>query len=226
MITDGITNQVVVQEQTASAVSQEKLDENFNRFMTLLVTQLKNQDPLDPLDANDFTSQLVQFSSVEQQIRQNTNLEKLISLQESALGATMVDFLGTTIEAASNEVPLVDGNAEITYTLENVAANVTISIKSAAGLTVFTSDGETEFGKHTFIWNGQDSSGFDQPDGTYTVTISALDRNGELLDVTQTVVGRVTGAGVVDGTVNLFLNDTSVPIFDVISVRETKIQTE
>lgn len=226
MITEGVTNQVVVQEQTASTISQGKLDQDFNHFMTLLVTQLKYQDPLDPMDANEFTSQLMQFASVEQQIRQNSHLEKLISLQESALGATMVDFLGTTIEATGKEVPLVDGNAEITYAIDTVAAKVTISIKDAAGLAVFTTEGETEFGKHTFVWDGKDSSGIDQPEGAYTVTVSALDKSGDLLDVTQTVFGRVTGAGVKDGSVHLFLGDTSVALFDILSVRETTAKTE
>ena len=78
-ILGGVNSTPAADPNSQAAVAQKKLDEDLNRFLTLLITQLENQDPLDPMDASEFTSQLVQFASVEQQISQNSNLEKLLA---------------------------------------------------------------------------------------------------------------------------------------------------
>ena len=104
-------------EGSQSAQAKSKLEDDLNQFLNLLVTQLQNQDPLDPLDANEFTSQLVQFASVEQQIFQNSNLEKLLNLQETSQISQMVDFIGNRIEFASHKLPVENGKAEFNYTI-------------------------------------------------------------------------------------------------------------
>lgn len=205
---------------TKSASSQAQLQEDLNRFLNLLVTQLKNQDPLDPLDANEFTSQLVQFASVEQQIYQNANLEKLLALQQTSQISSMVDFIGHTVEATGKQVPLEDKKAEFTYTLDTNSAETLINIKDASGITVFAGDGETDTGKHTFTWDGLSLGTMPQPEGVYTVTVTAFDPLRNLQDVEQTVFGRVTGSGAKDGEVSLFLGDIKVPMDDVLSVKE------
>ena len=197
------------------------LADTFDTFLALLTTQLKNQDPLDPLDTNEFTAQLVQFASVEQQIQQNANLEKLLNLQETSQVAAMVDFIGTTVEVTGDTVPLENDHAELTYALGVNATDVTVTIMNSSGLTVFVGAGETGVGKHEFTWDGKSASGVEQPDGVYTVVIGALDRAGVLLEVEQTVFGRVTGAGVDEGAVSLFLSDVTVSMDDVLSVKET-----
>ena len=111
-----------------SAAAQAKLDEDLNKFLNLLVTQLKNQDPLDPMDANEFTSQLVQFASVEQQIYQNSNLEKMLSLQETSQISTMVDFIGNQVEFFGQDVPLVDGRAEFSYVMPQGVAREQLTL--------------------------------------------------------------------------------------------------
>jgi len=204
-----------------AVVSEAQLQEDLNRFLNLLVAQLKNQDPLDPMDSNEFTQQLVQFASVEQQIKQNANLEKMLALQETSQVSTMVGFIGNTIEATGDTVPLEDGNAEFTYTLDSNATDVTISIRNSAGLTVFTAAGDAGAGKHNFVWDGLDSVGEAQPDGAYTIVIGAVDRSGNLQSVEQTVFGRVTGGGVEDGKVSLFLGDVAVSMDDVHLIKET-----
>ena len=210
---------------TKSSSSKAQLQEDLNRFLNLLITQLKNQDPLDPLDANEFTSQLVQFASVEQQIYQNANLEKLLALQQTSQISSMVDFIGHTVEATGKQVPLENNNAEFTYNLDTNSAETIINIKDASGITVYTGDGETAAGKHTFAWDGLAFGTMPQPDGIYTVTVTAFDPLRNLQDVAQTVFGRVTGSGAEDGEVSLFLGDIKVPMDDVLSVKETKEQT-
>ena len=216
-------NSSAIPGDSRSAAAEAQLEEDLNRFLTLLVTQLQNQDPLDPLDSNEFTSQLVQFASVEQQIFQNANLEKLVALQETNQISSLVDFIGTTVEAEGNQLPLENGFAEFTYTIPTNANNATITITNEAGLTVFQSDADTSSGKHVFQWDGSNQFGIPQPDGAYTVVVSALDFSGNLLEVTHTIIGRVTGAGVDDGLASLFMGDAIViPQDKVLSVKETK----
>ena len=114
-------------ESSQSGAATAKLQEDLNRFLNLLVTQLKNQDPLDPMDANEFTSQLVSFANVEQQIHQNANLEELIKLQQSSQIASIVDYIGTRIEATTKHTVLEDGKAEFSYSMDENASDVTIN---------------------------------------------------------------------------------------------------
>ncbi len=216
-------NSSAIPGDSRSAAAEAQLEEDLNRFLTLLVTQLQNQDPLDPLDSNEFTSQLVQFASVEQQIFQNANLEKLVALQETNQISALVDFIGTTVEAEGNQLPLENGLAEFTYTIPTNANNTTITITNEAGLTVFQIDADTSSGKHVFKWDGNNQFGVSQPDGAYNVLVSGLDFSGNLLEVAHTIFGRVTGAGVDDGLASLFMGDAIViPQDKVLSVRETQ----
>ncbi len=203
-----------------SVGSKEQLNEDLNRFLKLLITQLQNQDPLEPMDATEFTSQLVQFAGVEQQINANANLEKLLQLQQTSQISAMVGFIGNAVEAAGNTVYLEDGVAESTYTLDVNADDITITVRNTAGLIVFSVDGEPGAGTHDFVWDGKDKNGLAQPDGAYTIIVSALDREDNLLDVSQTVSGRINGAGAEDGVVSLFMGDVVIPMDSVISVKE------
>ncbi|MHA1597318.1 MAG: flagellar hook assembly protein FlgD [Alphaproteobacteria bacterium] len=215
----------VVDPTSASGTAKAKLDEELNQFLNLLVTQLKNQDPLDPMDANEFTSQLVQFASVEQQIYQNANLEKLLNISQTSQVASMVDFIGNTVESAGNVVPLENGEAKFTYILYSKADKVNITVQNAEGLTVFTTEGVLDEGKHEFIWDGTNPSGTAQPDGAYSVTVTAQDREDNLQDVGQTVYGRVTGAGAEDGLVSLYMDDIVFGLDKVLSIHENTTTT-
>ncbi len=215
-----------IPQDSQAAASKARLDEEMNRFLILLVTQLKNQDPLDPMDATEFTSQLVQFANVEQQILANANLEKLLSLEQSSQIANMVSFIGNTIEAIGETVPLEDGQGRFTYSLGVNAADVTIVLRNSAGVTVFSTEGRTDSGRHVFEWDGRTNNGQTAPDGAYTVIVSAVDREQNILDVEKTIFGRVTGAGAQEGVVTLFMGDVEVTIDKVLSVVESDRQTQ
>lgn len=206
---------------TAEA-SKQKLQEDLNQFLNLLVTQLKNQDPLNPMDANEFTTQLVQFASVEQQIYQNSNLEKLYNLQASSQVAGLVNYMNTTIEYSGKDVNVEEGaGATIKYQLGTNAKNAYITIQNAKGETVFTQAASTDTDLHTFTWDGLDSQHNQVPAGQYKVWVSGFDTAGNLVDVTQTAFGRVTGVSSADGTSYLIVGDISVKQDSVLSVRET-----
>ena len=188
---------------------------------------MQNQDPLDPLDANEFTSQLVQFASVEQQIQQNANLEQMVALQQTSQVATMVDYLGTTIEAFGDTVYLgEEGSARFAFVLTESAVDTDIIIQNSSGETVATMTGATDIGKHEIVWDGTNNQGNRVEAGEYTVIVTPKDYEGLPIEVVQTIQGEVTGAGSDEGNVTMFLNTVLVPMENIISVRETTKATE
>lgn len=217
-ITDTAAN---VDSATKATLAQDKLEKDLNQFLSLLVTQLQNQDPLSPLDANQFTQQLVQFASVEQQIYQNANLEKLVGMQQTSQVGAMVNYLGTQIEANGQAFNLENGSGKFSYNLESKAVESTLTIQDALGRTVFTTSVSTDAGKEVFTWDGLKSDGTQAPDGPYTAIVSAKDNLGELINVAQTVFGRVTGAGAQDGKVVLSMGAVDASLEDVLNVQET-----
>ena len=210
-----------VPENSQSAGAKAKLNEDLNRFLTLLVTQLQNQDPLDPLDATEFTSQLVQFASVEQQIFQNSNLEKLLNLQETNQISQMVDFIGKRVEYVGQELSLEKGNAEFSYVTPSGVVDANVNISNSAGLNVFFAKGDTTAGKHTVIWDGVDKNGNQQSDGKYSVLVSGTDPQGNLVTIEHLMVGSVSGAGVEESQVKLFIGENIIIDQEtIISVRK------
>lgn len=209
---------------TQSGNAADKLDEDLNQFMNLLVTQLQNQDPLDPMDATEFTNQLVQFASVEQQIYQNSNLEQLLALQSTSQVADMVNYIGNVVEISGGNMVNFDGAeaATYSYSLSENSATTTINIRDQDGISVFTTDGQTTTGRHDATWDGRNQNGNIVPPGIYTIQISALDGKGNLLDVFQTSELTVTGAAVDNGEISLIMGDTFANFNDVLAVKAPK----
>ncbi len=177
---------------TGSTAGKATLGSNFNTFLTMLTTQLKHQDPLSPMDSTQFTNQLVQFSSVEQQINANSNLEKLIKLQQTAQTSQGISYLGQTVEVAGTDLALQDGAASLSYTLPKEARDVKILIKDSSGKQVNSITGETASGRHDISWNGKDSSGTQLDDGRYSIQVVATAADGTSITTTSTTFGRVT----------------------------------
>ena len=206
-----------------SAAAAAKNEEDLNKFLNLLVTQLKYQDPLDPMDATEFTSQLIQFASVEQQIFANSNLEKLVRLEETNQISSLVGLIGKTVEAEGRTLPLQNGKGALSYVMPVGANKATITITSSVGLTVYTGDADTSAGKHTFNWDGKSTSGLLQNDGAYNILVSGTDHQGNLLEIVHTVFGRVTGVGIDDGALSLNMGEDIVYGQDkVLAVKETE----
>jgi len=220
MFTSAVADTTGLDSTSKAAVAKEKMDKDLNQFLNMLVAQLKNQDPLDPMDANAFTQQLVQFASVEQQIYQNANLEKLVGIHQNSQVSSMVSYLGKVIEADGQAFNLENGEATFTYDLESKAVDSTLTIQDALGNTVWTDDASTNAGKITYVWQGNKTDGTQAADGPYTAVINAKDEDGNLINVAQTVFGRVTGAGAVDGNVTLSMGAVDAALENVINVQE------
>lgn len=198
------------------------LSGDLESFLKLLVTQLKNQDPLEPLDAAEFTAQLAQFAAVEQGIKTNKNLESLIGMTKAGQLSAAVSYLGKSIEAEGNKAPLVNGKAEFSYTLEVPAALVSVTVFDANGRAVFSTTGEITAGTHEFVWNGTDAQGNPRPDGVYSLGVGAVDKEGNQIGVQTRFRGLVDGADTSGDIINLLVGGVAVPMDKVLSIKEPK----
>lgn len=217
------------QAQQAAQTSQQRvtLAEDFTQFLTLLTTQLQNQDPLSPLDSNEFTNQLVQFSQVEQGINTNAKLDDLLNLQLGNAATSALGYVGLDVQYVSAEVALEQGQpTPIRYSLEGNATVSKINIFDEAGQLVFSGDAEKGVGAHVFDWNGRDLLNNELPTGTYVVRIDSLDANEDTVDTTTVVQSRVRGVEQQDGIVYALVGERAVPINDILSaIRPEETQT-
>ncbi len=161
-MTTPVTNQTQAAATSGTANSTSglaQLSNNFDTFLTLLTTQLKNQDPTAPMDSNQFTQQLVEFSQVEQQINTNTNLNTLITQGQSQIGTYATSYLGKSVSVTNGSAALSNGQANWTYTLATAASQALLTVSDANGKVVYAGTGGTAQGANPFNWNGQDNNG-------------------------------------------------------------------
>jgi flagellar basal-body rod modification protein FlgD len=169
---------------------------NFTAFLQLLTTQLQNQNPLEPLDTNQFTQQLVQFAQVEQQLRGNDQLETLVALQKSTQASAAMDFVGKTVVISGATTNLgADGTTVWTFSSPKTAS-ASVTIKDASGQLAFSSNYTINSGQQDFVWDGRGTNGQRWPAGNYTMTITAKDASGSNVAITTDVQGIVDSADV------------------------------
>lgn len=215
---------VAAQQNTASSAAAQtgsaaltSLDSNFTDFLNMLMTQLQNQDPTSPMDTDQFTSELVQFSSVEQQIETNQSLTQLIQLTQGGEVIQGSEMIGKQVTAQTTQVPLQDGSATVNIT-SPAAEPVAISIANANGVVVYNGSFNAVAGSNTWTWNGTDNSGNTLPDGVYTLTPTGTNTDGTSSTLTYTVTGTATGVQDTNSTVQLEMGTLSVPFSSITSV--------
>ena len=208
---------------TSSAISQTgttalgNLSGNFSTFLSLLMTQLKNQDPSSPMDANQFTSQLVQFSSVEQQIGTNSNLKQLIELSQASQIEQSASVIGKAVTVNSTQLSLQNSTAKVNFNTA-AAEPVGIVVYNSAGAQVQTATLTSAAGANSWTWNGQNANGGTMPDGAYKVSVTALGVNGVSAQIPFTVTGTVTSVQNNAGTVQVQMGGLTLPFRAVQSV--------
>ncbi len=198
---------------TGSAAAKQ-LAGNFDTFLTLLTTQLQNQDPLSPMDSNQFTQQLVQFSGVEQQIDTNQNLKQLIGLGQTQNNTFAIGYLGRSVVMTNGEGSLSNGSASWSYGLDNASAATALTISDANGKVVYATTGETTPGSHTFNWDGKDAAGNSLPDGGYTLTVGAKAADGSNITTSVASKAIVNAIDMSSGTPQLVIGSMIVPLTD------------
>ena len=191
-------------------------------FLNLLVAQLQNQDPLNPMDSTAFTSQLAEFSSLEQLSNVNENLEYLQMYQASINNAQAVSFIGKNIDALGSSIQLESGeNQDIHFELSQDSSSVVINIYDEAGSFVkYIENGPLGEGKQGVEWDGTDNGGNALPEGIYKFEVMAVDANGDKVQTATYISDRVTGVTFKNGVTYLLAGGTKIPIGDVIEVFE------
>lgn len=197
---------------------------NFETFLSLLTAQLKNQDPLSPLDSNEFTAQLTQMTGVEQQLLTNQLLNSLLEAQTGDGLTQAAAYMGKDATAVWSTTRFEDGAANWSYELGDGATSATIQIVNAAGQTVWSGPApDKSGGLHDFTWDGKTTGGGQVDDGgVYTMKVFA--KNGAGADVESQVLirGRVTSVEMYDNTAYVAIGGSVMPVSKLIALDEAK----
>ena len=207
------------QVATRSASDRKVIAENFDTFLTLLTTQLQNQSPLDPLDTNEFTQQLVQFSSVEQEIRMNEQMEQLLTIAAANANTAVVGYLGQTI-TAQGAATQFDGSNSMNWSYKALAdaPQTKITVRDADGNIVHEETKALSNGKGNYTWDGYTKNGSRVPAGSYQITLDARNSDGGGVQVKTEVTGTVTGIDLSGDEPVLEVGSVRLPISQVKSI--------
>jgi flagellar basal-body rod modification protein FlgD len=211
-------NQAATTTQGQISAGISRLADNEQTFLALLTTQLKNQDPLSPLDSNQFTAQITQMTGVEQQLTTNKLLQSLVDKQSGDISQA-VGLIGKTATAAGADAALKNGSATWNYTQAAAAQNGALQVKNAEGVVVWRgTPSDLTKGSHSFTWNGKNEQGVTQPPGLYTLSVSAADSTGTAVTVNQSLKGPVTAVEMKDGAPLVTINGVQVSLSAITAV--------
>ena len=193
------------------------LTSNMNDFLKMLMTQLRNQDPTTPMDTNQFTSQLVQFASVEQQVNINTGVQSLLQLTQANNVLQASGLIGKNVTATSPRIALVNGTGGLAFNTP-AAEPVTISVLGANGMTIAQASLTSAAGSNSWSWDGTDAQGKKMPDGAYTVAVSGGPAGVTPTPIPFTVSGLATGVAVQNNVENVRIGPLTLPVSAIQSV--------
>lgn len=179
-------------KDTASSATNS-LTSNYSTFLTLLTTQLKTQSPLSPMDVNSFTQQLVQYSSVEQQIQTNSNLKSMMDTLTSSAALQLVNYVGKSVTAYSDTTKMENGKANWTVNSSAAAPGSKVTITDENGGVVYQGSTDLKAGNNAFVWDGKGTNGADYSSstGAFTIAVNGTDANGKAVTITTEITGKV-----------------------------------
>jgi len=222
MDVSSITGSQTAQQAASTAAATTSLGKD--EFLKLLTVQLQHQDPLSPLENGEMLAQLAQFSSLEQLENMNTNLENSLNLNliltQVLNNTAAAGLVGKTVVASGSEVNLdSSGSAEVRFDLGSAAREVMVTIQDENGATVRTLKTENlSSGRNQLTWDGKDDDGATVAEGTYKVTIKALDSEGGAVTATPLATGEVTGVRFKNGEAYLVVGGLEISIADVLEI--------
>ena len=191
-----------------------------NDFLKLLVTQLKNQDPLKPMDNTAFVAELAQFSQLDQSTKQVQLLEKSITQQTDAMQYTLLPMVGRTVQVEGSLIDLKNGSAKLTYALEREASTVRLTIQDKQGKPIRILDlGTQSAGKQEVQWDGRNQNGVLMPNGMYQYQIAAKDVKGGAVFAAPSATLTISGVRMVDGMPQLAAGDYVIDRKDIVELR-------
>ena len=190
-------------------------------FLTLLVAQLQNQDPLNPSDPTEFTAQLANYSQLEQLFNLNDSMDKLAESRSNSERLSALSMIGKEVVVAGSSFQLGEGTAEIGYTVDGTASEIRIHIQDGAGQRVATlHPNELTTGNHFITWQGVDANGEHLPAGKYSIVIESRSAEGETVAVTPLVRADVTGVDLGDEDAVLITDVGEFSMTDIHGVYE------
>jgi flagellar basal-body rod modification protein FlgD len=195
---------------SAAGSGTPRLSADLGTFLTLLTTQLRNQDPTKPMDTETLTQQLVQFATVEQQLAGNQTLQRLLTLQQAGQLAETASLIGRRVTVESDVLPLQDGRAEVVLPAAGAARRAVVEVQDATGTALRRETVTLGAAPTRWHWDGRDSRGTQRDDGAYRVVVTGRSDDGTDLPITAAVAGRVTGAARSDGALVLRLGAATV----------------
>ena len=221
MITN-VAGTAVVGTAAADATMKQTTGMNKDDFLKLFVTQLQNQDPLNPQDGTQFIQQLAQLTQVEQAYNTNSNLQSMLNQGSNSTTIAALSMIGKQVEAPGSQVNLVSGSpAAANFSLALPASQVTVSVQDASGATVKTlSATAMAAGKGSLTWDGTDNAGSPVASGAYSFSVTAKDANGANVTSTPLVRGKVDAVDMSGATPVLSIGKVRLNLTDVTSVGE------
>lgn len=222
MSISGVSNSTgTTNNSTTQKSALGDLSDNYETFLTLLTSQLQNQDPLQPTDTAEFTKQLVQYSQVEQSIKTNDKLDGVISAINNGQPNQALGYMGKTVEIQSNGIALQDGKAHLTVSTDKVAADAVFEISDAkTGKVVRTLPLSKFAGTQDVDWDGLDDSGKQLEDGTYKGVAKITGTDGKEVTAQVMSFGRVTGIDLTAGEPYLMLGTLPITMTNVLSIKD------
>ena len=192
----------------AGAETSRENEMGRDTFLTLLVAQLKHQDPLNPMQSAEFTAQLAQFSSLEQLFNINDNLKVLQGTNDAQIPEYLLDYIGKEIKSSDSNITVINGKASgSSYTLTE-HGNVLITVFDNKGLEIRTiHKGNQDPEEYDFYFDGKDNNGYPVPDGEYSYTVQAFDNEGSPIEVKSGISGQVTAVTYQGGIPYLIVGD-------------------
>ena len=202
-----------------------RLGERYDSFLKILAAEMKNQDPLSPMDTHEFTNQLVMFEGVGQLVRQSGQLESLVGLGQQNEATAAVGYIGKSIKADYNEVNFTGEPVKLTYDLPEDAVEATLEVYNQDGdLVAIMGDVPKEAGAHTVTWDGKDSKGNPLPEGAYDFQVNARNADKKAINASYTTRGTVTGVKSNGGRTTLLIGDAQIPLSRVLRVGDGEDQ--
>ncbi|MEQ1795928.1 MAG: flagellar hook assembly protein FlgD [Nitrospira sp.] len=191
-----------------------------NDFLKLLVTQLKNQDPLKPMDNTSFVAELAQFSQLDQSTKQVQLLEKSIAQQTDSMQYTLLPMVGRNVQVEGSLIDLKGGPATLTYALERDTSTVRVTIQDQQGRAIRTLDlGSQTSGKQQVQWDGRNQNGVLMPNGMYQYQVMAKDSRGGTVTAAPSSTLTISGVRMVDGIPQLAAGDYVIDRKDIVELR-------
>lgn len=203
---------------SATATASTKIAGDFNTFLKMLTTQLKNQDPTNAMNPTEMTNQLVAFSQVEQQIAMNTNLTSLISLQQAQALTTSADLVGRKVELSGSTLPLQSGAAQVRLPVAGSALAAQVQVVDNNGTVLRNQVVPLGKAATTWSWDGRTDAGTRLPDGAYSYSVSGIGPSGSALPLSATALATVSGVQRQNNALNLMFGPTGVAMEDRKSV--------